>query len=204
MLSDDLPSGWGKGCGCNQLGDSKDFDTDSHNIFLGKTAAHGLGRCTLCWFKNCLAGQAQRVSWKELHPAVGWPQMVFLKAQYWGQSCVASLLIIWTKELHSSPQKTLNWGSVDLLEGKKALQRDLDSCIGSQKYKVHIYSSVLGPTSDSVLLGDNNPRNCLEQRGQKTPWQKRTGGCCLQLSKCEPKACPGGPKSQWHCGLHQQ
>lgn len=192
MLSDDLPSGWGKGCGRNQLGDSKDFDTDSHNIFLGKTAAHGLGRCTLCWFKNCLAGQAQRVSWKELHPAVGWPQMVFLKAQYWGQSCVASLLIIWTKELHSSPQKTLKWGSVDLLEGKKALQRDLDSCIGSQKYKVHIYSSVwVLPVTVSYQW--QQPQELLGAKRSENSLAEKDWGVLFTAIKMRAKGMPRWP-----------
>ena len=36
---------------------SKAFDTVSHSILLGKLAAHGLDRHTLCWVK----GQAQRV-----------------------------------------------------------------------------------------------------------------------------------------------
>ncbi|PKU29080.1 rna-directed dna polymerase from mobile element jockey-like [Limosa lapponica baueri] len=40
---------------------SKAFDTTSHSILLEKLAAHGLDGCTLCWVKNCLEGQAQRV-----------------------------------------------------------------------------------------------------------------------------------------------
>ncbi|RMC09659.1 hypothetical protein DUI87_13445 [Hirundo rustica rustica] len=40
---------------------SKAFDTVSHCILLEKLAAHGFDRSTLCWVKNCLDGQAQRV-----------------------------------------------------------------------------------------------------------------------------------------------
>ena len=40
---------------------SKAFDTLSHNILLEKLAACGLGRYALCWVKNWLEGQAQRV-----------------------------------------------------------------------------------------------------------------------------------------------
>jgi len=40
---------------------SKAFDTVSHSILLEKLLAHGLGRYTLCWVKNWLHGQAQRV-----------------------------------------------------------------------------------------------------------------------------------------------
>ncbi|KAK4814767.1 hypothetical protein QYF61_026744 [Mycteria americana] len=40
---------------------SKAFDIVSHSILLEKLAAHGLDGCTLCWVKNWLDGQAQRV-----------------------------------------------------------------------------------------------------------------------------------------------
>ncbi|NXQ97791.1 RTJK polymerase, partial [Sagittarius serpentarius] len=40
---------------------SKAFDTISHSILLEKLAAHGLDKRTLCWVKNWLDGQAQRV-----------------------------------------------------------------------------------------------------------------------------------------------
>ncbi|KAJ7421834.1 RNA-directed DNA polymerase from mobile element jockey-like protein [Willisornis vidua] len=40
---------------------SKVFDTISHGILLEKLAAHGLDRYTLCWVKNCLDGQGQKV-----------------------------------------------------------------------------------------------------------------------------------------------
>ena len=39
---------------------SKAFDTVSHSV-LEKLAASGLDRYTLCWVKNWLDGQAQRV-----------------------------------------------------------------------------------------------------------------------------------------------
>ena len=40
---------------------SKAFDSVSHSTLLEKLAAHGLGRCSLCWVKNWLDGQAQGV-----------------------------------------------------------------------------------------------------------------------------------------------
>jgi len=40
---------------------SKAFDTVSHSILLQKMAALGLDGCTLCWIKNWLNGQVQRV-----------------------------------------------------------------------------------------------------------------------------------------------
>jgi len=38
---------------------SKAFDTVSHSTLLGKQAACGLDRCTLCWVKYWLDGWAQ-------------------------------------------------------------------------------------------------------------------------------------------------
>lgn len=58
----------------------KAFDTVSHSPLLEKLAAHGLDRCTLCWVKNWLSGQAQTVvvlnpDLMELNPVGGqWHQ----------------------------------------------------------------------------------------------------------------------------------
>lgn len=38
---------------------SKVLDTVYHSILLEKLAAYGLDRCTVCWMKNWLDGQAQ-------------------------------------------------------------------------------------------------------------------------------------------------
>jgi len=43
------------------LDSSKAFDTAPHSILLEKLAADGLDGCTLCWIKNWLNGQAQKV-----------------------------------------------------------------------------------------------------------------------------------------------
>ncbi|NXV24730.1 POLR protein, partial [Cepphus grylle] len=51
-----------KGCGCFSPGLSKAFDTTSHSILLENLAAHGLDGRTLCWVKNTVEGQAQRVA----------------------------------------------------------------------------------------------------------------------------------------------
>ncbi|NWX43404.1 RTJK polymerase, partial [Steatornis caripensis] len=40
---------------------SEAFDTVSHSILLEKLAAQGLDGRTICWVKNWLDGQAQRV-----------------------------------------------------------------------------------------------------------------------------------------------
>ncbi|PKU48357.1 rna-directed dna polymerase from mobile element jockey-like [Limosa lapponica baueri] len=182
---------------------SKAFDTVSHSIFLEKLAAYGLDESTLCWVKNWLDGQAQRV----VVNGVKSSSQLVTSGVPRGSVLGPVLFSIFINNLDEVIECTLSksvddtklGGTTKVLEGKVALQRDLDRLDRWAEANSTRFNKTkhLGHNSSMqrYRIGEECLESCLAEKDLRAfvnSWLN------------EPEACPVGQEGQHHPGLYQK